>query len=326
MLNFSFKLMQIFTKFEKMKVVSLFSGAGGLDLGFMKAGFEVIWANDFDEDACKTYAHNIGEHIIHGNISSISSDLIPDCDVVIGGFPCQGFSQANLKRSNDDDRNQLYLEFLRIVTDKKPKYFVAENVRGILSLDNGNAIKKIIDDFQNAGYQIQYQLFNTADYGVPQTRFRVIIIGIRNDIDHEYTFPLPTHISPTKKNPLGLKHWISISEALTNIKDPEEDTQNLKNHIYSQYKVTNRNFTGHRETDPNKPSPTILARGNGKGGVCAIQHPKNHRRMSIRESALIQTFPIDFEFSGSMTSCYRQVGNAVPVLFAETIAKSLCQE
>lgn len=309
-----------------MKVVSLFSGAGGLDLGFIKAGFEVVWANDFDEDACKTYAHNIGEHIVHGNISSISSDTIPHCDVVIGGFPCQGFSQANLKRSNDDDRNQLYLEFLRIVTDKKPKYFVAENVRGILSLDGGNAIKKIIDDFKNAGYRIQYQLFNTADYGVPQTRYRVIIIGIRNDLNHEYIFPTPTHISPSKKNPLELKPWISISEALKDIQDPEDDNYNLKNHVYSQYKVTNRNFTGHRETDPNKPSPTILARGNGKGGVCAIQHPKNHRRMSIRESALIQTFPIDFEFFGSMTSCYRQVGNAVPVLFAETIAKSLCQE
>ncbi|QNX08917.1 DNA cytosine methyltransferase [Acinetobacter seifertii] len=309
-----------------MKVVSLFSGAGGLDLGFINAGFEVVWANDFDEDACKTYAHNIGEHIVHGNISSIFSDTIPECDVVIGGFPCQGFSQANLKRSNDDDRNQLYLEFLRIVTDKKPKYFVAENVRGILSLDGGNAIKKIIDDFKNAGYRIQYQLFNTADYGVPQTRYRVIIIGIRNDLNHEYIFPTPTHISPSKNNPLGLKPWVSISEALKDIQDPEEDDYNLKNHVYSQYKVTNRNFTGHRETDPNKPSPTILARGNGKGGVCAIQHPKNHRRMSIRESALIQTFPIDFEFFGSMTSCYRQVGNAVPVLFAETIAKSLCQE
>ena len=309
-----------------MKVVSLFSGAGGLDLGFINAGFEVIWANDFDEDACKTYAHNIGEHIVHGNISSIFSDTIPECDVVIGGFPCQGFSQANLKRSNDDDRNQLYLEFLRIVTDKKPKYFVAENVRGILSLDGGNAIKKIIDDFKNAGYRIQYQLFNTADYGVPQTRYRVIIIGIRNDLNHEYIFPTPTHISPSKKNPLELKPWVSISEALKDIQDPEEDDYNLKNHVYSQYKVTNRNFTGHRETDPNKPSPTILARGNGKGGVCAIQHPKNHRRMSIRESALIQTFPINFEFFGSMTSCYRQVGNAVPVLFAETIAKNLCQE
>jgi DNA (cytosine-5)-methyltransferase 1 len=308
-----------------MKVVSLFSGAGGLDLGFQNAGFNVVWANDFDEDACKTYALNISDHIIHANVTDIPSTDIPDCDVVIGGFPCQGFSQANLKRSTDDDRNQLYLEFLRIVKDKQPKFFFAENVRGILSLDNGNAIKQIIKDFSEAGYSIKYQLFNTADYGVPQTRYRVIIVGVRNDLDFEYTFPLPTHISLKKKNSSNLNSWVSISDALKNISEPE-DNHSLKNHIYSQYKVTNRNFTGHRATDPNKPSPTILARGNGKGGVCAIQHPNNHRRMSIRESALIQTFPIDFEFIGSMTSCYRQVGNAVPVLFAQKIAESLIKE
>src|SRR5690606_33826117 len=152
---------------------------------------------------------------------------------------------------------------------------------------------------------------------------RVIIIGIRNDIDHQYTFPLPTHTSPTKKNHLGLKHWISISEALKDIKDPEEDTRSLKNHIYSQYKVTNRNFTGHRQTDPNKPDTRNVARSNGKGGVCALYDPNNYRRMSFRESALIHTFTIDFEFFESMTFCYRYVGNAVPVLFAETIARGL---
>lgn len=308
-----------------MKVVSLFSGAGGLDLGFQNAGFNIVWANDFDEDACKTYSLNIGNHITHANVADILSTDIPDCDVIIGGFPCQGFSQANLKRSTEDDRNQLYLEFLRIVKDKKPKFFVAENVRGILSLDNGNAIKQIIKDFSEAGYRLKYQLFNTADYGVPQTRYRVIIVGVRSDLNFDYVFPSPTHISPKKKNSSNLNFWISISDALKDITEPE-DEHTLKNHVYSQYKVTNRNFTGHRATDPNKPSPTILARGNGKGGVCAIQHPKNHRRMSIRESALIQTFPLDFEFIGSMTSCYRQVGNAVPVLFAQKIAESLIKE
>lgn len=308
-----------------MKVVSLFSGAGGLDLGFQNAGFNIVWANDFDEDACKTYSLNIGNHITHANVADILSTDIPDCDVIIGGFPCQGFSQANLKRSTEDDRNQLYLEFLRIVKDKKPKFFVAENVRGILSLDNGNAIKQIIKDFSEAGYRLKYQLFNTADYGVPQTRYRVIIVGVRSDLNFDYVFPSPTHISPKKKNSSNLNFWISISDALKDITEPE-DEHIFKNHVYSQYKVTNRNFTGHRATDPNKPSPTILARGNGKGGVCAIQHPKNHRRMSIRESALIQTFPLDFEFIGSMTSCYRQVGNAVPVLFAQKIAESLIKE
>src|SRR5690606_18894567 len=132
--------------------------------------------------------------------------------------------------------------------------------------DSGNAIKQIIKDFSDAGYSIKYQLFNTADYGVPQTRYRVIIIGVRTDLNFEYTFPLPTHINPKKKNSSNLNLWISISDALKNIIEPE-DNHTLKNHVYSQYKVTNRNFTGHRATDPDKPSPTILARGNGKGGV-----------------------------------------------------------
>lgn len=305
-----------------MNVVSLFSGAGGLDLGFQQAGFRVIWANDFDKDAVETYKLNFGEHIVHGSICDISTDDIPDCDVIIGGFPCQGFSQANLLRFEEDDRNKLYLEFLRIVKHKQPKFFFAENVRGILSLANGEAIRSIEDDFASAGYRMQKQLFNTADYGVPQSRHRVILVGTRLDIDFNYEYPKPIFASPKKNEKEGVKPWVTVGEALFNIPEPES-SHNLHNHIYSQYKVTNRNFTGHRRTDPNKPSPTILARGNGKGGVCAIQHPKNHRRMSVRESAIVQGFPMNFEFLGSMSSCYRQVGNAVPPLFARAIADQL---
>lgn len=299
-----------------MKIVSLFSGAGGLDLGLINAGHEIIWANDFDADSCETYRLNIGDHIVCNDIAKIKLDEIPECEVVVGGFPCQGFSLANMLRAVDDDRNKLYREFYRIIKGKKPEYFLAENVRGILSLDNGNAIKKIVKDFSDAGYRVKYKAFNTADYGVPQTRVRVIIAGTRNDLPEEmdFQFPESTH---EKTN------WVSISKALNGILEPGDQKSELKNHIFSKYKVTNRNFTGHRETDPNKPSPTILARGNGKGGVCAIQHPKNHRRMSVRESALVQTFPIEFEFVGSMGSMYRQVGNAVPVLFGQHLGNKL---
>lgn len=299
-----------------MKIVSLFSGAGGLDLGLINSGHEIIWANDIDSDSCETYRLNIGDHIVCNDITKIKISEIPDCDVVVGGFPCQGFSLANMLRTTEDERNKLYRQFYRIIKGKKPKYFIAENVRGILSLDNGKVIKKIVEDFSKAGYKVKYQQFNTADYGVPQSRIRVIIAGTRADLSEQldFKFPEPTH---NKSN------WVSISSALNGIPDPELDKSNLKNHIYSKYKVTNRNFTGHRLTDPEKPSPTILARGNGKGGVCAIQHPNNHRRMSVRESALIQTFPIDFEFYGSMGSMYRQVGNAVPVLFSKQLGKKL---
>lgn len=307
-----------------MKIVSLFSGAGGLDLGLVQAGHDIIWANDFDADAVATYRANIGPEIELGDICGIPSSAIPDCDVVVGGFPCQGFSQANMLRFAEDERNRLYLEFLRIVRDKQPLYFLAENVRGILSLAGGQAIQKIESDFAAAGYRVSKKLFNVADYGVPQMRKRVIIAGTRADLPErlDYEFPQPTHADPAKIKKLGLKPWMTIAEALAHIPEPS-DKHDLKNHVFSLYKVTNRNFTGHRRTDPDKPSPTILARGNGKGGVCAIQHPQNHRRMSIREQAAIQTFPDSFDFTGRLNSAYRQVGNAVPVLFGRHLGEQL---
>lgn len=307
-----------------MQIVSLFSGAGGLDLGLIEAGHTVIWANDFDRDAVSTYSTNIGPEIVLGDICEIPSTRIPKCDVIVGGFPCQGFSQANMLRFEDDERNRLYLEFLRIVRDKQPLYFLAENVRGILSLAGGRAIERIQSDFAAAGYRVSKQLFNVADFGVPQMRRRVIIAGTRADLpEHlDYAFPNATHADPLKARSLGLKPWVTISEALAHIPEPG-DHHDLANHVCSQYKVTNRNFTGHRRTDPAKPSPTILARGNGKGGVCAIQHPLNHRRMSIREQATIQTFPDKFEFAGRLNSAYRQVGNAVPVLFGRHLGNQL---
>lgn len=299
-----------------MKVISLFSGCGGLDLGFKQAGHEIVWANDFDLDCVETYRKNIGNHIFLGDIRRVNIDDMPDADIVIGGFPCQGFSMANMLRAADDERNKLYKQFYRIIKGKNPRYFIAENVRGILSLDNGNAIKRIVRDFSEAGYRVKYQPFNMADFGVPQIRIRVIIAGVRNDLSLEEDFQFP---EPTRNK----TNRVSIGEALRGIPDPEASVSSLKNHIYSKYKVTDRNFTGHRKTDPNKPSPTILARGNGKGGVCVIQHPKNHRRMSVRECALVQTFPLDFEFTGSMSSMYRQVGNAVPVLFGRILGSKL---
>lgn len=299
-----------------MRIVSLFSGAGGLDLGMIKAGHEIIWANDIDFDSCETYKLNIGNHIICKDISKVKIREIPDCDVIVGGFPCQGFSMANMLRDSNDERNKLYKEFFRVIKRKAPKYFIAENVRGILSLDNGNVIKKIVKDFSSAGYRVKYKSFNTANFGVPQTRIRVIIAGTRKDLPEEMEFKFP-------ENTHAKDNWVSIGKALKDIPEPENPKSKLKNHIYSKYKVTDRNFTGHRKTDPEKPSPTILARGNGKGGVCAINHPRNHRRMSVRESALVQTFPISFEFVGSMGSMYRQVGNAVPVLFGQHLGRKL---
>jgi len=236
-----------------MKIVSLFSGAGGLDLGLIKSGHEIIWANDIDKNSCETYRMNIGNHIVYGDITALDLSIIPKSEVIVGGFPCQGFSLANLNRKPEDSRNILYKYFFLLVKQNKPNYFLAENVRGLLSLGKGKVMEQIISDFESAGYRVKYKVFNTANYGVPQSRFRVIIAGTKKGLPKEldFNFPEPTH---------DKESWITIGEALKGISEP--DTQHdLLNHIYSKYKVTNRNFTGHRKTNPDKPSPTILARG-----------------------------------------------------------------
>lgn len=235
-------------------------------------------------------------------------------------FLAQGFSLANRLRTLEDDRNQLYRFFYNTIKTKQPKFFIAENVKGILSLGKGEAIKQIVSDFEGAGYVTTVNLVNMADYGVPQTRQRVLIIGQRKDLGAEmlFQFPKPTHSKDGKELP----KWVSIKDAIDHFPDPDKEN-NVINHIYSAYKVEYRNFTGHRQTDPDKPSPTILARGNGKGGVCAIPHYNGMRRLSIRESASVQTFPENFHFVGSMNACYRQIGNAVPVRFAKLLGEEL---
>lgn len=304
-----------------MKAISLFSGAGGLDLGIIQAGNTILWANDIDKDAVATYRENIGNHIVLDDIRNIDVSLLPDADVVVGGFPCQGFSQANTHRVLNDERNELYKFFYEVVKVKQPKFFIAENVKGILSYASGEAIKQIIADFEGAGYTTKVNLVNMADYGVPQSRQRVVIIGQNVKLGKEmlFRFPIPTHSQDGNK---GLQKWVSIKEAIDHFPDPNEEN-NVLNHIYSAYKVVYRNYTAHRKTDPNKPSPTIIARGNGGGGVCAIPHYNGERRLTIRESASVQTFPENFHFVGSMNACYRQIGNAVPVKFAKLLGEEL---
>ena len=300
-----------------MKIVSLFSGAGGLDLGFKMAGHEIIWANDLYSDAVVTYRNNLGNHIVMEDVSTIDVDTIPDCDMIIGGFPCQGFSVANTKRSIDDERNQLYKQFLRIAEAKKPKFILAENVKGILSLGKGKVLNMIIDDFKSIGYTMDFKLLNAADFGVPQLRQRVFIVGVRNDVDFTFHYPKSTH---NENGSDGLNKWIGVGDALSNLPNPDEPN-NLSNHEYSKYKLRFNGYIGHRTINPDKPAPTVTARGDDKGGVVVLHHPNNQRRMSCRELASVQSFPVDYEFSGTRSSVYRQIGNAVPPLLAYAMAK-----
>ena len=209
-------------KNKKPTVVSLFSGCGGLDLGFINAGYKIIWANDFFPEAVETYKKNIGDHIVSGDIAKIPNSKIPDnFDILLGGFPCQGFSIANSKRSMKDERNFLYKEMLRIVEDKKPKFFLAENVKGLLSMHQGQVIEMIKSDFEKIGYKVNYQVVNSADYGVPQQRERVLIMG--NRIGVKNIFPTPTH----EKKHINVK---DIVGDLANIRTRDESF-NLKDTV-----------------------------------------------------------------------------------------------
>ena len=307
-----------------MKIASLFSGAGGLDLGLKWAGHEIVWANDIFLDAVETYRNNIGDHVDTRDICDIPADDIPDCDVVVGGFPCQGFSVANWARSMADPRNQLYRELVRVIDAKKPKYFIAENVKGLASMERGAVLAKIVSELEGLGYNVRHAVLNAADYGVPQARMRLIILGERLDNERRLQFPpAPTHSDPAKGAIIGRKPWLSVGEALSRFPEPGTETSAIPNHTASKYKLRFNGHLGHRYIEPSRPAPTVTARGDDKGGVVVLHHPGNHRRMTARELAAVQSFPADFAFHGTRTSAYRQIANAVPPLLGRALGEIL---
>lgn len=315
-----------------MKIISLFAGAGGMDLGFLKAGHEIVWVNDNDSDSCLTYEKYFKHKPICKNIEDVPSSTISDGDVVIGGFPCQGFSIANPYRNTEDKRNKLYLELLRVIRDKKPKYFVAENVAGLCSIGGyesnedkkqhtGKVLKVILDELRHAipmGYHVAFKILNAADFGVPQLRKRVIILGTRNDIKKILTHPNPIHSQDIDHL---LPNWKTVKDALSEL--PETPCASIPNHLGTSHRVKINGHIGNRATRWDKPSPTIVGRGGGTGGPVIIPHPNLGRRMTVRETARIQCFPDDFIFEGSISSQYRQIGNAVPWPLAYCVAKNI---
>lgn len=395
---------------KKFRVISLFSGAGGMDLGFINAGFDIVWANDFFKEAVESYKKNVDDRIVYGDITKIASSEMPDdIDLVIGGFPCQGFSIANTKRSMKDERNFLYKEMLRVIDDKKPKFFVAENVKGILSMKKGKVFEMIKKDFKKLGYNVDAKLLNAAEYGVPQARERVVIIGNRIGVKNPY--PTPTHWVDSKKyeSKKNLKDPVTVKETIGFLSDVRLSDKPIKldngmiiyNHMAAtnvydkfwgrKYKVKQEDIcdylkmwrdkagyttkkvddhfgykytAGHwfrkdnhsgsipkpsdwwelkkilgfdskydkkvttmvekeikfeqslRITNWDRPSDTITA-------TSPEIHVNRERRLSARECAMLQTFPMNYEFVGSLNVIYRQIGNAVPVKLAEQIAKGI---
>lgn len=322
------------------KVLSLFTGCGGLDLGFEQQGYNVVWANDFAHWACETYKKNFKGTIIEGDIEEIdpyTDKSIPNCDLILGGFPCQDFSIIWKQPGLNGERGNLYKSFLRFVDAKKPKAFVAENVKGILTANKKKAIKQIIEDFQNIepGYIVIPHLYNFADYGVPQFRERILIVGIRIDTGFHFEHPKPTH-----GNASGLLPYVTVGDAFKGVKEVPYNNEQLKIQERTKKIISliseGGNFTNippdspyyvkgmishvYRRVNLSEPSKTIIA--SGGGGTWGYHYPEN-RPLTNRERARIQSFPDDFIFYGSTTEVRRQIGNAVPPVGVHALANAL---
>ena len=322
-----------------MKVLSLFSGAGGLDLGFRKAGFEIVAANEFDKTIWDTYERNHTTPLIKGDIREIPSSIFPDCDGIIGGPPCQSWSEAGALRGIDDARGQLFYEYIRILRDKQPKFFLAENVSGMLAKRHSTAVTNIVELFRDCGYDVSITLVNAKDYGVAQERKRVFFIGFRTDLNVKFTFPDGSTKNDAKK--------LTLKDVIWDLQSTAVPTSNMNRHNKASVN-NNEYFTGdfspmfmsrNRVKSWDEQAFTVQASGRQcqlhpqapkmeKYGVDKYKFVENHealyRRLTIREIARIQGFPDSFEFVyTNANDAYKMIGNAVPVNLAYEIAMSI---
>lgn len=328
-----------------MNVISLFSGCGGLDLGFERAGFDVPVANEFDPTIYATFKVNHPRtHLIEGDIRKVTkADIAPylsgEVDGIIGGPPCQSWSEAGALRGIEDARGQLFFDYIRILKDFRPKFFLAENVSGMLANRHSEAVQNILELFDEAGYDVTLTMVNAKDYGVAEERKRVFYIGFRKDLGIDFVFPKGSTTDDDKK--------ITLRDIIWDLQDTAVPSGD-KNHRNPAAVNNNEYFTG-------AFSPIFMSRNRVKGwdeqaftvqasGRQCQLHPqapkmekagKNdcrfvkgyehlYRRMTIREVARVQGFPDDFQFIYEDTNnAYKMIGNAVPVNLAYEIAVAI---
>ncbi len=327
-----------------MNIISLFSGAGGLDLGFEKAGFKTVWANEYDKEIWETFEKNFPHtKLDRRSIRDIPSSDIPEAIGLIGGPPCQSWSEAGALRGIEDHRGQLFFEFIRVLRDKKPLFFLAENVSGMLASRHSDALENIKNHFIESGYNLSFKLLNAHDYKVPQDRQRVFFVGFREDLNMTFEFPKAFLAKRYLKDVI----WDLKDNALP-AKEKNYTNGNactLANHEYMTGGFSTIFMSRNRVRSWEEPSFTIQA-----GGRHAPLHPQApkmefveqnrrifvkecehlYRRLSIRECARIQTFPDTHTFYyDNLTAGYKMVGNAVPpylgYYLAEAIYKQLMQ-
>lgn len=320
-----------------MKLISLFSGAGGLDLGFERAGFEILIANELDKTIWETYEKNHNAKLLKKDIRNIPSSSFPDCDGIIGGPPCQSWSEAGALRGINDPRGKLFYQYIRILKDKRPKFFLAENVKDMMANRHAEAVKNIISEFETAGYDVFIHLLNAADYGVAQDRQRVFYIGFRKDLNINFNFPLPD------KNKLTLK------DVIYDLKDSSLPAlPKNKSRFLSCFVANHEYFTGsfspffmsrNRVRSWDAQAFTVQASGrhcqlhpqappmpkiNKNKNIFAPGYEALYRRLTVRECARIQGFPDDFIFYyTNLNDGYKMIGNAVPVVLSEKIALAI---
>ena len=323
-----------------MKIVSFFAGAGGLDLGFKNAGFDVIWANEYDKSIWETYELNHKHTILdRRSIANIPSDEVPDCDGIIGGPPCQSWSEAGALRGVNDTRGQLFYEFIRILNSKRPKFFLAENVSGMLLPRHAEVLNNIKIMFDKCGYNLSFTSVNASDFGVPQDRQRVFFIGYRKDLKVKFKFPEP--ITP-KRITLKDAIWDLRNNAIPaaeknytnkNVKSKIPNHEYMTGGFSSMYMSRNRvrswdeiSFTiqaGGRHAPLHPQAPKMELVGPDKRIFVKGQEEK-YRRLSVRECARIQTFPDKFIFKYNLLSDgYKMIGNAVPIALAQAVANKI---
>lgn len=340
-----------------MKAVSLFSGGGGMDFALKSLGVDVVYANDICKSACET----LKKHFPHTKVENEDVRLVnsvPDADLLVGGYPCQSFSLGGVRKPTNDPRTYLFREFARILSNMKPKYFIAENVSGMAGVEKGQWFREQLQLFDELGYAVRSQLLDARDYGVPQRRRRILIVGTRKDLGAAYQFPNPTHAGDADAKRLGLKRYASHGDAIRHLplnapgefyERPHDPTGHMSWYYMSRNRkakwidpsfcvVANfRHITLHPASQTMECVWSNLKDGfkqkwEFSGEYEHLEYDSSlpiletPRRLSWRECAAIQTFPSDYEPLGDLERKFEQIGNAVPPLLFKQVAAGLVNE
>ena len=316
---------------ETLKVASLFCGCGGTDVGltgnfeflgrhYDSNGMEIVYANDIDANACALFEKNFGLVPDNRDVRNVASEELPEFDILTGGFPCQSFSivaQNPPRLGIKDDRGMLFFEMCRILRERQPKCFIAENVKGILTANKKAAFPLILEEFENSGYDVKYTVLNAAEYGVPQKRERVIIVGFRKDLGVDFTFPTPVITTVEEYAPLQAvieaevpeKYYFSEKAVAGMMKNRESMNKGRAQDVTKPCNTVGAHLA---KVSLNSTDPVLLVNGR-------------YRRFTPREVARIQSFPESFRLIGSEAAQYRALGNAIPPVMFWYVARAVAE-